>query len=247
MVFTPVVAVNAQSRPGYVYDFADILFTSEEDAIEALCTDIDEVTTAEVVVVTLPDLENFEGDINKARLDYFNSIALDGVVGIGKEGEDNGVLIIVSMDEREWGIEVGYGVEGDLTDSESGRIGREVIVPNFQDGEYYYGLFIAAAVVGEELGYNVSEFETPYVPEYEEPDILDILLEDDPSMIFWWLLGMGGDVMILVIILIIIAFIFMGGGRGRGGRGWSSGGGGRRGGWGGGGGRSGGGGAKGRW
>lgn len=164
--------------------------------------------------------------------------------GIGKAGKDNGILILVSYDEREWGIEVGYGLEGDITDSEAGRIGREIIVPYFRDGEYYYGLFIAVATVGEEIGYDVENFE----PMSDDPgiDIIDIFLEEDWSYFIWWLFsGEGWEIVLAIIILIIVLVWLFGGTRRR--SWWQGGGGGRSGGGRSGGGRSGGGGAKGRW
>ena len=237
----------AQSRPGYVYDYGYLLYDDEIAAIESLCIDIDNNTTAEVVVVTLENLDAYDGSIEMAKLEYFNDIPLDGITGIGKAGKDNGVLILIAVDEREWAFEIGYGVEGDLTDSESGRIGRDIITPYFQDGEYYYGLFIAVAAVGEELGYDVEGYSAPeYSP--AGPDFVDHLLED-PYTVIWWMLGAGGDVaIILIVLMVIIVFVLeIGGHRGRGGGGGFSGGGGGRGGWGGGGGRSGGGGSSGRW
>ena len=232
ILLTPLSVVKAQSRPGYVYDYAYLLGEDEISAIDSLCTDIDNNITAEVVLVILPNLDDFGGSIEEAKLDYFNDIPLDGITGIGKKGEDNGVLILIAVEEQEWAFEIGYGVEGDLTDSESGRIGREVIAPYFQKGEYYYGLFIAVAYVGEELGYDVENFDA-LSDQYNEPNIIDYILNDDPFTVIFWLLGMGGDAAVLVIIVIVLIIIF-GGISGR--IGWS-----------GGGGRSGGGGSKGRW
>jgi uncharacterized protein len=234
ILLTPTIIVGAQSRPGYVYDYAYLLDESEIGAIEDLCAEIDNNITAEVVAVILPNLNDYSGSIEMAKLEYFNDIPLEGITGIGKKGKDNGVLILIAVEEHEWAFEIGYGVEGELTDSESGRIGREVITPYFQQGEYYYGLFIAVAYVGEELGYDVENFDTPK-DQYVEPNIIEYLFSNDPSLILWWLLGMGGDFVILLIIIIILAILFgaRGGGLG-GGRG-------------GGGGRSGGGGSRGRW
>ena len=242
VLVSPTLVIKAQSRPGYVYDYGYLLYQDEVEAIESLCIDIDNNTTAEVVVVILENLEEFDS-IEMAKLEYFNDIPLDGITGIGKAGKDNGVLILIAVEEREWAFEIGYGVEGDLTDSESGRIGREIITPYFQDGEYYYGLFIAVATVGEELGYDIEGFESPE-EDYPESDLIDYVLED-PYVLIWWLLGSGGDLAIIILVFILIAFFVFGFGGGRGGG--FSGGGGGRGGWGGGGGRSGGGGSSGKW
>jgi uncharacterized protein len=224
-----------------VYDFAYLLDDVDVEVIESLCRDIEQETTAEIVVVTLENLDEYDGDINLARLRIFNDVSLDGVKGIGKAGKDNGILIVVAFDEREWGIEVGYGLEGDLTDSEAGRIGREIIAPYFRDGEYYYGLFIAVATIGEEIGYDVENFEP--LDSGSGLDIVDILLEDDWSYFIIWLLSGEGWEIALAFIILIIVLIWLFGGTRRRGRSWWSGGGGGSG----GGGRSGGGGARGRW
>ena len=229
ILISPTILVSAQSRPGYIYDYANILLESELNAIDTLCAEIDVNTTAEVVVIILEDLDDYGGSIEEAKFDYFNQKSLEGISGIGKAGEDNGVLLLISYDEREWAFETGYGIEGLLTDSESGRIGRDVITPNFRAGEYYYGVFIAVAMVGEELGYDIEGFSAS---DYESDDysFIDYLLED-PFLFIWWVLEASGDISITLIFLLIIAIVFLiAGGRYIGG-----------------GGRSGGGGSKGKW
>ena len=52
--------------------------------------------------------------------------------GIGKAGRDNGVLDLVALDERQWRIEVGYGLEGDITDIETNLIAQQYLVPAFE-------------------------------------------------------------------------------------------------------------------
>ena len=217
---TIILALNtlaaSASRPGYIYDYGGYLDSYEETAINSLCEEVDAATTSEIVIVTLANLDEFNGDIDSARYTYFNSKPLDDIVGIGKEGEDKGVLIIVSYEESAWGIEVGYGLEGDLTDSEAGRIGRNIIVPYFSEGDYYTGLFIAAASVAEEIGYDVEDFE-PTVS--DEPDLIDILFNGDWGYFIFYLIGNFGTIgaVIGLIIMIVIGVSFLGR-RTRGGR-----------------------------
>ena len=146
-------------RPHYVYDRADILTDDEELQISALCEQVDINTTAEIVVVTLPDLLKY-GDIDQAREIIFNDESLDGVKGIGKPGKDNGVLIVVAVSERKWGIEVGYGLEGNLTDSECGRVGRDKMVPYLKDDNWFEGLLAGVEGVIEEVTSPVGESST---------------------------------------------------------------------------------------
>ncbi|MBD3171270.1 hypothetical protein GF326_02235 [Candidatus Bathyarchaeota archaeon] len=227
-ILTPSLTCIAQ-RPGYIYDYAHILTEIEIEALEDLCTQIDMNTTNEIIIVILENLDNYQGNIESAKLEYYNEKPLDNIVGIGKEGKDNGVLILIAFKEREWAFETGYGAEGYLTDSESGRIGREVITPYFQEDEYYTGLFITIATIGEEMGYDLEAFD-PVKNEPPDPSLFDILLED-PLTLVWWLLGSGGDYALIILVLLVIAIIarsLLTGGLG-------------------GGGRSGGGGSKGRW
>lgn len=60
--------------------------------------------------------------------------------GIGEKQKSNGVLLLVAMDDRKLRIEVGRGLEGDLTDVRANRIIRNVITPKFKQGEYYQGI-----------------------------------------------------------------------------------------------------------
>jgi uncharacterized protein len=222
-----VVPVNAGSRPGYVYDYAYMLDEYEAAVITQLCNDVDNATTAEIVVVTLPNLDAYGGDINVARVTIFNDVALDGVTGIGKAGKDNGVLIVVSLEERRWGIEVGYGLEGTITDSKSGRIGR-VMEPRLAHGDYYTALYSGAAEVATLIGFNVDGYmPSPYV---SEPDPLTVITSGDWSFLVWWIFNSGSPEIIVIAVLAVLAIILLSRAR-----------------FGGGGGRSGGGGSSGRW
>ncbi|HXX67499.1 MAG TPA: TPM domain-containing protein, partial [Polyangiaceae bacterium] len=79
---------------------------------------------------------------------------------IGSRGKDNGVLIVVARDDRQVRIEVGGGLEGDLTDAQAGRIIRQTIAPAFRAGHYGDGLYDAAVQVLGAVGAlprNVAE------------------------------------------------------------------------------------------
>jgi uncharacterized protein len=218
--------------------------------IEEYLLEIDKNTTAEIVIYVVDSLYGHgikkDGteihDIVQLGVYIFNELPLDTpsgqVVGIGKKGKDNGVLVLVAMEEREWRIEVGYGLEGYITDIESSNIAKDYLVPKFQEGEYGEGLASTVEALAKEIPQVDKTEQMPtrgrYVYDNAEPPADD---EIPP-----WV--------IVIIIIFIIAMIAYGG-RYRGGRtgkswGRSRGGGGRSGG-GGGGGRSGGGGSSGKW
>jgi uncharacterized protein len=231
LLFLTCINAAVALRPGYVYDRAKVLTSSEVASIESFCRQVESQSTAEIVVVTLPNLSTYEGDISVARETIFNDEALDGIVGIGKRDIDNGVLIVISIAERQWGIEIGYGLEGNITDGESGRIGRDIMVPHLKEEDYYNALFSGASAIANEISGD-SNFPD------EGDDSTGIDFE------FWIFVG----VIIFVVILGLVLRHrggYGGGGRGYGGYGGGWGGGGSGGGSGGGG--SGGGGSSGGW
>lgn len=220
--------------------------------IESYLLDVDMNTTAEIVIYVVDSLyghgikkdETELNDIVQLGVYIFNEMELDTpsgrVVGIGKKGKDNGVLVLIAMEEREWRIEVGYGLEGYITDVESYRIAQDYLVPKFQEGNYGEGL--ANTVIA--LALNIPE-----VNDNEKMSTRGRYVYDATDSSF------NGEevpdwVIILIVIFVIVIISFggrLGGGR-IGGGGWGrSSGGSRSGGGGGGGGRSGGGGSGGKW
>ena len=72
-------------------------------------------------------------------------------MGHRKSREDNGLLILVALTERQVRIEVGYGLEGVITDLEAGRIIDEIIVPNFKNGDYSRGIYDAVVTISNQI------------------------------------------------------------------------------------------------
>lgn len=113
------------------------------DSIENYAYEVDYNTTAEIVVCVFPSLYGHGivdssgkeiNDIVQLGVYLLNDYPLevaDGTqVGIGKKGQDNGVLVLVALEEQQWRIEVGYGLEGDITDIESNLIAQTYLFPH---------------------------------------------------------------------------------------------------------------------
>lgn len=124
---------------GAVNDFAGVLSEQEAVLMEALAREVLEKTGTSVVVATL---ETIGGDDPN---DYANR--LYQAWGIGKKGEDKGVLIFFAVKERRVRIETGYGVEGILPDGLAGEILDRYGIPLFQKGQYGPGLTQVMAAV----------------------------------------------------------------------------------------------------
>lgn len=98
----------------------------------------------QLVVVTLPTLHGYP-------IDYYG-YQLGRHWGIGQKGKNNGVLLLVDAGERQVRIEVGYGLEGTLTDAQSFLIIHNVITPRFRKGDYAGGIVAGANAILGVLG-----------------------------------------------------------------------------------------------
>ena len=126
-------AAPADLEPrGYVNDFADIIPDEREAVIEQKISDFEKVTTMEIAVVTTPSLDG--SDIQSW------STGLAQSWGVGKKGNDNGIMFVVAPNEREWRIDTGYGVGAFLVDHTAARYGNEILPDYFKAGDYGGGI-----------------------------------------------------------------------------------------------------------
>jgi uncharacterized protein len=221
---------------GYVNDFAHLLPSSDVARLTGLVTELERKTTSEIAIVTLESIP--EGDIESYAVDLFEAW------GIGKKGEDNGLLILVSVGERLVRIEVGYGLEGIITDGMAGEVIRQKIAPSFGKGKFGEGLFNGTAtlanLIAREKGVELLALSSLSQEDYEVAAKGKSQRKRALTNLFYLFLilfFLGGR-------LFLLPWLFF---MGRGGF-WGRGGGGFGGGFGGfGGGLSGGGGATGRW
>lgn len=117
---------------GRVVDEANILTKGTKDSLTATLEAHEKATTNQIVVVTLKSLHNYS-------IESY-SLALARKWEIGKKDKDNGVLLVVAPNEKEVRIEVGYGLEGVLTDAASKSIIEKVMIPNFKSGDFEEGI-----------------------------------------------------------------------------------------------------------
>ena len=117
----------------HVTDEARILPVQGRRELESLLRDFAEKTTNQLLVVTISSLPPGES------LERY-SIKLAEEVGAGTAQEDNGLLLLIVEEERSVRIEVGYGLEDEITDGRAGRVIRQVIIPAFQQGDFEGGI-----------------------------------------------------------------------------------------------------------
>jgi uncharacterized protein len=129
---------------GIVVDEAGMLNADTNAQLSEYLLGHQRATGNQVVVVTVDDLQGYE------IADY--GYQLGRHWGIGQQGKDNGVLLIVAKTERKVRIEVGYGFEGDLTDAISSNIIHAVILPQFKLGKFPKGILLGSKSIVEALG-----------------------------------------------------------------------------------------------
>ena len=128
----------AQTFPkltGRVVDEAQLLSPQQEMALEGKLAGLQQQSRRQLVVMTVPDLQGYEIE------EY--GYKLGRAWGIGNKDRDDGAILLVAPKERKVRIEVGYGLEGILTDALSSVIIQREVIPRFKQGDYAGG--IAAA------------------------------------------------------------------------------------------------------
>ncbi|HCJ30698.1 MAG TPA: methanol dehydrogenase [Pseudomonas sp.] len=129
---------------GRVVDRAELLDTQAEARLTSMLAAHEQSTGEQVVVVTVPDLQG-------RSIEEFG-VQLGREWGIGQAGEDNGALLIVARDDRRVRIEVGYGLEGRLTDAQSSVIINRITTPAFREGDFTRGITEGTAAMIQVLG-----------------------------------------------------------------------------------------------
>ncbi|WP_273757083.1 YgcG family protein [Bartonella sp. MM73XJBT] len=135
---------------GYVNDVAHLLDNATKQNLTEKLAELEEKAGDQIVIVTLPTLSG--SDIET----YSN--ALFRRWGIGQKQINNGVLLVIAPNEREMRIEVGYGLEGVLTDALSAVIINSFVLPNFREGNYQKGIVEAVHAIISVITENDSDF-----------------------------------------------------------------------------------------
>lgn len=132
LVAGPAAAQTFPDLSGRVVDAANLLTPEQEAALDAKLAALQQGSTRQLVVATVPDLQGLSIE------DY--GYQLGRHWGIGQAGANNGVVLIVAPNDRRVRIEVGYGLEGILTDALSSRIINDAITPRFREGDFPGGI-----------------------------------------------------------------------------------------------------------
>src|SRR6266481_2437548 len=120
---------------GYVSDLAGVISPDVKTSLEALCTELEQKTSAQIAIVTVQSLEG--ESVENYAVDLLKQL------GVGSKKENRGVLLLVAPNERKYRIEVGYGLEPVINDARAGDAGR-AMVPFLRTNDYGTATVVAA-------------------------------------------------------------------------------------------------------
>jgi uncharacterized protein len=129
-----------------VNDFAEVIDRDSIGQLDKLIRQL-QVTTGDVLIVATVRTFQPWPDLKSMAVAMFQNQGR----GIGTKGQDNGALMLLAVNDRQVWIEVGYGLEGFITDGFSGEISRDTMVPLFRNGAYGRGLFAGATRLAQRI------------------------------------------------------------------------------------------------
>jgi uncharacterized protein len=169
-------AENPKSiRPaGYVTDLADVISVDAKSRLEALCSEVEQKTGAQMAIVTVRSLDS--DSIENFAVDLYKQF------GVGQKSDNRGVLLLVAPNDHRYRVEVGYGLEPVINDARAGDAGR-LMVGFLREGDYSAAIEAAAwklaKYVADDRGVELSA-EPPRAPPRRK--------SISPSLGFWgWL------------------------------------------------------------
>lgn len=171
---------NPGTPTGFVNDYTNTLSATQKQTIETELKALEQETKSEVVIAIIQDL----------RDDTIENVAehLFKEWGIGKKGADNGVLLLLSLKEHKMRIEVGYGLEGAITDAQTHDIIAHILKPAFKAGNFYGGIADATHALSKLIKKEPLEIKKT------QPD---------------WLTEHKGAIVIAVFLLMLLFLIFV--------------------------------------
>lgn len=182
---------------GFVNDFAGVIDSATKEKLEGLCRVLEKKTSAELAIAVVKSVAPLDSKTYAVKL--FEKWK------IGKKGKDNGILMLLAMDERRVEIEVGYGLEGVITDARVGEILDRYVVPYFKEGKFGEGLYNGAAAIAQKIAQAASqELGEGYKAEEQAKEEAKV---EWPG---WLMPAIVGSIIVLVILSIFFSGIASG-------------------------------------
>jgi len=134
---------NYPNNSAYVNDYAGVMQAGIKTQTEDLIVKVEKETNSEIAVAIVSSLEGVSVE------EY--AVTLYEKWGVGKKKEDNGVLLLIAIEDKKLRIEVGYGLEGTITDLEAANIIDNIIVPKFKQNDYSTGVYDGVVAIANKI------------------------------------------------------------------------------------------------
>lgn len=202
-----VQALVSPTSDFYINDYANILSEETKNYILNKSVALEKETTAQIVVVTVPNLE--DKSLEEYATELFRKF------GIGDKEKNNGLLLLLALEERQFRVEVGYGLEGVLPDGLTGRYQDEYIIPYLKENNWDEGIKNGYNAfykkVAESYNLDASDIAVTQIKSASQNQDFDFT-----SMIFLFLISgvlwgttvFNKRLRIVSLIVIIFALIF---------------------------------------
>ncbi len=145
-------SVRFPQNHNWVNDYGNLISSRAEQVMNSLAQEVKQKTGAEIAILTVDNLQGL------SHQDY--ATRLFEKWGIGEKNKDNGILFLLSIEDRKIWIETGYGMEAIIPDGKAGQILDENIVPFFKQGDYdrgfYNGMLAATEIIAKDAGVQIT-------------------------------------------------------------------------------------------
>ena len=195
-----LMSVNAETVKinGYINDYAGIITPDYSAKITPILKGLQDQKLAEFSIVTIKSLDG--RDIEGYALELAQGV-------LGAKDKNNGLLLLVALDERQYRFEVGRGLEPDLPDSKIGTLGRTYLTPNFKNAEYGKGIYESVIAVQSILTNDTAS--NYYVQNDSTNSDLPIIIAIIISIIMFILYLVTSNPLYLIpLIIILLAIVF---------------------------------------
>lgn len=189
----------------YVEDRAGVVDASHEQTLNNLLAELERKTGAQMIVLTVKTTSG-------VPIEQY-AIELAHGWGLGRKEQDDGLLFMLATQDRKYRFEVGYGLEGYITDQYAGRLGRQVLVPYLKKNQYSEGIFETS----KQLAFRIAKQNNAALS--GKPPARTISPQGKRSPVFSLLKGLFTFIIILFLLATpwgrwILLFMFLSGGRG---------------------------------
>ena len=189
------VTTNLPSPRHYVEDYANVINNSHEQRLNGLLQELEQKSGVQYIILTVETTGGMS-------IEQF-SIELAEKWKLGQKGKDNGMLFTLASKDRKYRFEVGYGLEGFVTDQFCGRVGRQVLVPYLKQGNYSEGIYQANLQIVQKIAAETGVSLTG-------------MPRGEPTVALHRDVRVGIPCCSILPIMILLFFLFGRGGRGMG-------------------------------